>query len=164
MTDKNLTPASHWRESYDYGIEVELPNGEIVMMRTTIDVTYLIGTGQIPDGLTAIALEGLNIESGDKKAVASLSEGIKRLNELYKIVCMATWIQPRVVDKNPGENEILFDWLTPEQKDYTWRLINHPVSEWTRFLSLSRTGLESVSNGAVEPAVTKSTVARKRVG
>lgn len=164
MDNKPLTPASHWRKNYEDGIEVEMPDGAIVRMRPTIDTTYLIATGLIPDGLTAIALEGLNFDSKDKNAVKSLSENVKRLNELYKIVCTETWIHPRIVDNPQTDDEISFAWVTKEQKEVTWNLINRPISEWRVFLSQLAASLELVPNGTTDTATPQQVTKGKSVG
>jgi hypothetical protein len=164
MDNRNLTPASHWKRNYEEGMEIEMPSGAIVRMRPTIDVTYLIATGAIPEGLTAIAMEGLNFDTKDKDAVKSLSENIKRLNELYQVVCTETWIHPRIVANPQADNEIAFNWITKEDKDFTWQLVNQPVSEWKRFLQKWRGSVELVPNGTADAASTKQVAKSKPVG
>jgi hypothetical protein len=164
MDNRNLTPASHWKQRYDEGIEVEMPDGSIVRMRPTVDTTYLIATGKIPDGLTAIALEGLNFDSKDKNALKDLGENIKRLNDLYQIVCIETWIHPRIVDNPQKDDEISFKSLTKEEKEFTWNLINRPVSEWKRFLHQWNASLELVPNGTADTASPKQVAKSKPVG
>lgn len=164
MDNKQLTPASHWQQRFEEGIELEMPDGALVRLRPTVDTTYLIATGKIPDGLTTIALEGLNFDSKDKNAVKNLAENTKRLNELYEIVCTETWIHPRIVDNPQKDGEVKFAWLSKEEKEITWNLINRPVSEWKRFLYQYLASLELVPNGTTDAAAPKQIVKNQPVG
>jgi hypothetical protein len=164
MDNRNLTPASHWKQRYEEGIEVEMPDGAIVRMRPTVDTTYLIATGKIPDGLTNIALDGLDFAAEIQKAATDLTEKTKQLNELFEIVCRETWIHPRIVDNPQKDGEVKIAWLSGEEKQITWNLINRPVSDWKRFLHQYLASLELVPNGTADTASPKQIAKSKPVG
>lgn len=152
QTTGGPTLASAWKREYEEGIAVTLPTGREVRMRPTISLGYLIRTGKIPDTLTQVAMDGIKVadDLSEPENIQKLADALGRYDEVLDIVCEETWLQPRVVAQPKGEDEVAVAWLPNQEKDFTWALINQPLSEWRTFHTRYGAGLESLPNGAAE--------------
>jgi hypothetical protein len=98
------------REKLVKGVMLKLPDSGLVVRVTRPSIEELILNDKVPKELVATAV---------KKAAGQLNENdLKRVIELRDFVVARAILEPRVVLKDPKENEVLIDCFTQIDKDF----------------------------------------------
>jgi hypothetical protein len=108
-----LVPTSgrEWREAREKGFVVMLPSGRCVRMQP-VSLEKLIISSQIPDTLVPLAAAsiwaGVDPEK-DKDDPEVMRKLLKESDELFGIICRASFMEPKIVDDPQEDNEIHID-------------------------------------------------------
>lgn len=152
---KNLkvTSAREWASPAREGVLVELPSGAVARLRP-VSVNLFARLGKIPDSLTRSIVEVTDEVTNDKVLRYQPHEGESesqfkanrlRENTLFgDAVIYAAFLEPKVVESNPGEDEISIEQIAPEDRNYVIDLYNRPVSELKSFRSEQTANVEPV--------------------
>ena len=108
-----FTPASEikkLKEERDAGKIMKLPSGIVISVKKP-DISIMIIDGDIPSDLMAIAL---GKEKIDELTPAGMKKGLEMMNLMVK----SSLVSPKVVDKDPKENEILITDLSETDKSF----------------------------------------------
>jgi len=108
-----ITSASEIRKKAELkqsGELMKLPSGFVVRIKEP-DLSEMMSSGYMPSDLIEIALG--QQETGNKKATA---ESVPKFFEFMKKMVMYAVVEPKVVDKDPKDNEILYTDLSGEDR------------------------------------------------
>ena len=157
MSTKNtntLTIAEQFYQRANEGREIFLPASGLPVKVKPVELQTLIRNKLVPQTLYAIALGGFKelerLESSetpeDMEKFADMS--IQVDNYIYQTLRHAL-IEPRIVESNPDlkKNEITFDVLPEEDKQFLMQLLQLPVKNWETFLSRQNTGVSDMGDG-----------------
>lgn len=135
----NVTPAKEWRRT----LEVKLPSGYTAEIRA-LDVGAFVRLGRIPDTITPI-VEAL-VKGSENPLAADTLESIMRMAEFLNAVCMASFVNPKVVDREPDyeRGEISVDDLTWDDKQMIMMFFNQPAQQLAKFRREQKDIVESV--------------------
>lgn len=98
------------REKLVKGVMLKLPDSGLVVRVTRPSIEELILNDKVPKELVATAV---------KKAAGQLNENdLKRVIELRDFIVARAVLEPKVVMKDPKENEITIDCFTQVDKDF----------------------------------------------
>lgn len=114
-----VTSAKEIREKAEQsklGELIKLPSGFVVRVKEP-DLSEMISSGYLPSDLIEIALG--QQETGNKKANAA---DVPKFFEFMKKMVLYSIQEPKVVEKDPKENEILYTDLSNEDKMH---IFNH---------------------------------------
>jgi hypothetical protein len=156
MSTKNtntLTVAELLYQRANEGREIVLPASGFPVKVKPVELQTLIRNKLVPQSLYAIALGGFRelerLESSespeDMDKFAEMS--IQVDNYIYQTLRHAL-VEPRIVEGTPDlkKNEISFDVLPEEDKQFLMQLLQLPVKNWETFLSKQDTSVSSVAN------------------
>jgi len=101
--EPQVTPASEWKGSTQRGIVVTLPSQRVIRMSRSVDLMFMLRTGQIPNPL-ADALQG-QIGKGIKVDMQTLNpEAFQQMAEFIDQMVCKTVIYPTILLVPEGEN------------------------------------------------------------
>ena len=154
-----VTPAKQWKSS----VIVTLPSGNTAEIRA-LDIGAFIAYGKIPDTLTALVAdiaEGRDVSTGK-----STVENTRDLMLFYDLICVHTFVQPRVVvgEANYDAGEISVMDLGMEDKQFVLGFFNKPARELARFRHEQARHMESAYSGESDTAATIPTDGDQAVG
>lgn len=137
------TPASEWRKPREEGYLVELPSGHRARLGP-VDLSQMLLDGRIPDLLTPFVTqmlyEGVNEEDLEKQfSPEAVLDRAGETMELINRVCSASFLDPRVVQEDPGDGEILIEDVSIDDRSYVFSLAIYGA----RALESFRVGQES---------------------
>jgi hypothetical protein len=158
MIDASLpvTSGAEWRRNREEGELVQLPySGKIVRLRT-VRPDMLLRLGKIPNPLSALMVDIIygNAEGERLDQFLNTQEGVEAaldMLESLKVVCMAAFIQPRIVDDPQGDDEICIDDLELADRSYIFRLVFVPAEALKSFRYEPPADVAVVANGAGDP-------------
>lgn len=90
-----ITPAEGWRRREE---KVRLPSGKVAMMKKPDVVDVIMGDGTIPDALAGFMMSTAVGEIDENQISAKELPGMM---ELANKLCVATFVEPRVVTGDP---------------------------------------------------------------
>lgn len=136
-----VTPAAEWRRPYVEGVLIELPNsGNLVRIRPVNTDTF-IRSGRIPNNLSHIVtgfIEG-------KQEVGELTpEGYLQNQVILDAYVLTCFVEPKVVESDPGENEITPDVISDEDKMFLFMLMGKPARALEDFRPKPNEPMDSV--------------------
>ena len=147
-----VTPANQWRKDYEEGTEVELPSGKIVRLRS-VSLQFMLRMKRLPDSLTGDALAAIGVlsptaEDDKSKTAEAIVVAAATVDEYYEAMCRAAFASPRIVDDpKPDADEIAWDWIVDEDKEFVNELLQKPLAEWRRFHPNADASMEPVPTG-----------------
>lgn len=131
------TSGSEWRKPREEGFDITLPSGNVARLRP-VALHALLEAGKIPTPLVNLAAEviwtsessqmnRLVKDTNGEITAAELQNIQKNVPEwlpLAHIVCEASFVSPRIVDKPEGDDEISLADLEINDITWVWRLAN----------------------------------------
>jgi len=141
-----VTGASEWKVPYVEGIEITLPSGKAVSLRPVSMDTMLL-QGKISDLLTPLVAKAM-WEETPADEIASKAELAKGFSELVNTIIPAAVLSPKVITSGePGEDEILLDWIEFGDRTFIFQLVIQPVELLYSFRDEQRANLDAVPTG-----------------
>jgi len=126
MPMTQVTSASDWRKPRELGYLVELPSGNTARLGP-VDLSKLLLDGEVPDLLSPFVnrmlFEGMDQEEVEKQF--SPKEDIDQARETAQLVnriCRAAFIEPRIVDSDPADDEILIEDVDLTDRAYVFSI------------------------------------------
>ena len=157
------TPAAEWREAREAGYVVTLPSGKAARLRP-VALDVMISRGQLPDLLTPIAAKTLWSET-DTGAIADEATLAQGFTELVALVCVASFLEPRIVDAQPGsmapgdgeltDNEIRLEDIDFQDKVAVFQAAIQPAEVLKRFRDQQEAGVAALPHGAGDRPTTE---------
>lgn len=146
-----LVPTSgrEWRQAREEGFVVMLPSGRVVRMQP-VSLEKLIIYGEIPDTLVPLAAGslwvGVNPEENkdDPEAVRKL---LKDADELFGLICRASFMEPVITDEPQADNEIHIDDLEFRDKVQGFEYAQLPSVSLRNFRDEQEKLLAALRNG-----------------
>ena len=131
------------------GTVIKLPSGNVARLRP-VALDVLITSGKLPDLLTPIAAKTLWAEL-DMEEIGDAAEVAKSMSELLNFVCKASFLEPRVVDEEPEEDEIALEDIEIGDKTFVFQLATQPAEVLRRFRERQSRDVASVPDGESIP-------------
>lgn len=147
------TPAAEWRKPREEGYIVTLPSGLQPRLRP-VALDVLIMAGEIPDLLSPIAAKMLWSETNVEQ-IADVAELATGTAKLMNIVCKAAFLYPRIVDEDPGDDEITLEDVSFADKSIVFQLAIQPAEVLRKFRDEQAAGMVTVPDGQDDGAKTK---------
>ena len=151
--DVQPTPAAEWRKAREEGEVVTFITGRSARLQA-VSLSSLLKQGRIPDTLTPFA--AAVIYEGQKPRRFSERwpvEDVKATEKLLDIVVMATWIEPKVVDRSAdngqtlADDEISVDDIDVIEKEETLEFAAQPASTLRQFRRRQARDMATVHDG-----------------
>lgn len=125
-----LTPASAWRKRAVEGELFELPSGLVVRVRP-VSLEHLFIAGKVPDALSTLIADIISSGQVDTKDPISAASN---LVELKRIICTSSLVSPKIAETDePGEGEILFEWLSSDDSEAIMAWAQRPQNKLATF-------------------------------
>jgi hypothetical protein len=118
MTDLKITSAQEIRsktQEIKGGELVKLPSGSVVKL-TRPSLTEMLKKGLLPDHLISVALK----QTGQTQTKLT-AEDLKKGLQMIDFILMQAFVEPKLVEANPGDNEICLDDLTEEDRNFAYQ-------------------------------------------
>jgi hypothetical protein len=129
MTQLQVTSAQEFRkktEELKEGKIVTLPSGNVVKLCKP-SITSMLKNGLVPNRLLSVAL-------GSKTDTTQLTpEDLKKGMELIDFIIMQAFVEPKMVEKDPQDNEITIDDLTDEDRTFVQTYAQGGASDLNSF-------------------------------
>jgi len=131
MTEAQVTLAREWRKPREEGYLVELPSGNVARLGP-VDLSQFLLDGDIPDLLApfvarmlfeGVSDEELDAEFAPEKALEKAGETMQLINT----ICRASFIEPCIVDEDPGEDAILIEDVTVDDRNFVFSVATRGV-------------------------------------
>lgn len=151
MTDIQATPASEWRKPREEGYLVKLPSGNLARLGA-VDLSSLLIQGEIPDLLTPLVTKMLfdDIDQDALDAQFSADNLLERGGEALSFIntiCKASFIEPRIVDGEPGEGEIVIEDVDVGDRSFVMSICIYGARVLRSFRVGQKEDVESVRDG-----------------
>lgn len=129
---------------------IELPSGRVARLGP-VDMSSLLLEGDIPDLLTPLVtqvlFEGVDDEEMEEQfALDKMLEQGKETLALINTVCKAAFIEPHIVDVDPGEGEITLQDVSIDDRSFVFSLAIYGVNALRSFRDQQKETLESLRN------------------
>jgi hypothetical protein len=133
VTDYTVSTVEDFRRRYEEGVEVLMPSGMVVKMRS-IGLDTLLRNKKIPDSLMGVVLEALDVfsrEEAREEAALDLEQRAMDFATLINDVVAECWITPPVATgkKDAG---VQLEWIELRDKFFTLKMFNMPLVELSR--------------------------------
>lgn len=139
------TSGKAWRQPKEEGELWTLPSGNVARLRP-VSLMYLIRSGEIPDILTPVAASMV----WDQVEVDKLSETVemaKATAELAELICLASFVDPVIVDDPQEDNEVSLAHIDDMDKSWVMSTMIQPTEVLRGFRERQEQRLEAVSDG-----------------
>lgn len=151
MAKLKVTPAAEFRKMREQGVEITLPSGRVVRMRT-VTPDRLLKLGKIPDILTQLVIKMFygQVTSGDFNGFLDAREELEQTFaqfESLRVVCTAGLLEPRIVDNPQADDEIAIDDLTMSERGWIFRLAFVEADDLATFRQRQTPNVEVVPDG-----------------
>jgi hypothetical protein len=151
--------ASEWRKMREQGVVWTLPSGLRARLRP-VSVIELMKRGRIPDFLTPIAAEAFSEGGGLLKQ--TVIQQAEHIADLMEAVCMAAFIEPRVIavpesalksdmqlnELGLKDNEITVYHLSPEDWNAVLTFVTAPTATLSFFRAQQAADVEPLDGRA----------------
>ncbi len=149
-----VTSGVEWRALREQGVLIQLPSGFYARLRP-VSIEQMIAGGEIPDLLTplvtkmfldgadSVDLETFLVQKGPDKALAEIGQ----MTRLMDAICVAAFVQPRIVDNPQADDEISIDDLDITDKSAVFHRVQQPTAVLRRFRLEQTADVEAVSDG-----------------
>ena len=149
MSKKRPTRGSEWRKQRREGYLIPLTSGNVARLRP-VALDVLLKQGRIPDFLTS-AVSELLFEGNPKSK--DMAQYTSDMLELMNVICIAAFVEPRIVEDPQGEDEIGIDDLHLKDKAQVMSLVTEPANVLRAFSETQMRSLDALSDGdGDEPA------------
>lgn len=134
MSKLKLTTAKDFRKKtkevkFD-GILIKLPSESVVRLRQP-SISDMLKNGELPDHLISIALE-----QAQGSSVGKLTpERLKKSIEMIDYILINSFVEPKLVDKNPKDDEICLSDLVDEDRDFVYQFVQGGSAQLKNFRS-----------------------------
>lgn len=159
MEELPVSSGKEWRQNREKGELIQLPfSGRFVRIRT-VRPDSLIRLGKIPNVLTTLVLNMIYDRGEEDKfeqfltSAESREEALEMLESL-RIVCVASMIEPKIVENPQKDDEIAIDDLDLGDRSYIFRLAFVPAEALSTFRAKSPSDVAVVANGEGDPQPT----------
>jgi hypothetical protein len=122
------TSAQEWKAVRREGELIELPSGRMARLRP-VALMELFKLGRIPNSLMKIVAQLTHSESVEPM-VGSIEKSIQSIEEFSKLLDLLTcscFVEPRVTEDDPGDDEIHVDDVTFEEKSFVLEYSQTPA-------------------------------------
>lgn len=153
MATMRVTPAAQWRKARLEGHVVRLPSGNVARVRP-VPMDLLITGGKIPDILTPIAARALWVDT-DAETIGNETEMAKGFIELVNLIAPLALVEPRVVAKPTGDDEIALEDMEFSDRLAVFSLATQPSEVLRRFRDEPAGDVEPVRHGDGDGAETE---------
>ena len=148
---KRPTRGIDWRKPREEGFLLALPSGNSAKIRP-VALDVLLRQGKVPDLLTPFVAkmiyEGVDTKELDALlSVEKLAEQSDEMLELIDAICVAAFLEPRIVDDPQAEDEISIEDVELADRGTVFSLAMLPANDLRRFLDRQAASLEPVSDG-----------------
>lgn len=160
--DPGPTLGSVWRQARETGELVQLPTGAVARLRP-VDLPGLVMAGNVPDVLTptvmALIFENKQEDADALTDPVQISKWAKETMQLYNAVCVAAFVEPRIVDDPQAEDEIAIGDVEIVDRGFVFSVATQGVATLKSFRPGQAAAVELVSHGendqpaAVDPPV-----------
>lgn len=148
---RGTTPGSAWRKPREQGEIVTLPSGNVARLRP-VAVDALLAAGRIPDLLSGVAAKTLWVET-DTATIAEQAETAKNFADLINLIVPLAMLEPQVVDRPEGDNEIALEDIEFADKIAIFQLATGGSTVLKSFREQQARAVAPVSDGeSIQPA------------
>lgn len=151
-----VTSGREWRRNREEGELIQLPfSGNLVRIRT-VRPDSLLRLGKIPQVLSSLVLDIIYDKIEDNRFEQFLSVGeredeAKEMLESLRIVCVAGFVSPKIVENPQSDDEISIDDIDLGDRSFIFRLVFAPVEALSTFRYKSPSDVDVVANGIGDP-------------
>jgi hypothetical protein len=103
---KQVTSAAAWSAPRREGMIVELPSGNVARLRRSIDLMYLLKTGQIPNPLAGIVQNMIKQQNAAFPMKDMDEKALQQMLDLVENTCVQCFVEPRVEIPERIDSEI----------------------------------------------------------
>lgn len=159
MTDENglvLTPVSEWRNNSRRGITVQLPSGNVIRMRRTIDMMTLLRSGVLPNPLSDIFTSMLDRSTAKPEPTKMTPEALRQMDAFISDTVASCVMFPKVYKVPEGENAaswepvdeegISIEEFTQADRNFIFRVAQGGPTDLESFREEQKTVLASLAN------------------
>jgi len=148
---KRPTRGIDWRKPREEGFLLALPSGNTVRIRS-VALDVLLRQGKVPDLLTPFIAktiyDGVDTKQLDEMlSIENLAEQSDEMLALIDAICVAAFLEPRIVDDPQAEDEISIEDVELADRGTVFSLAMLPANDLRRFLDRQAASLEPVSDG-----------------
>src|SRR5580765_7201439 len=115
------TSALTWKKPYVEGELVEFPSGNVARLKP-MSLDTLIRLGRVPNVLLGLVASDL-IGKTDDETPLSDEEVTSELVRMMDTLALTMFLEPRVVEENPGSAEISVDMVSMTDKQFLMELV-----------------------------------------
>jgi len=151
MPTTQATPAREWRKPREEGYLIELPSGHLARIGP-VDLSRLLVDGDVPDLLTPLVTQLVFEGVDEDKLEASFSpeQLMDRSGDAMRLInaiCHAAFIDPRIVEADPGEDEILIEDVSLDDRSFVFSIAIYGAQILRSFRVGQGEDVESVRDG-----------------
>jgi len=154
MTEKNkkleVVSGKEWRREREEGLLERLPSGKVARLRK-LSLLSLMERGKIPDPLSGLISEMIG---GGKKLAVNL-DVFQDFAEILKLVCMAAFVEPRIVEDPQADDEIGIEDVGFNDRLHVFNWCQEEIRFLTPFRPQSEGNVEVVESGDDVPPETQ---------
>ena len=148
---KRPTRGIDWRKPREEGFLLALPSGNTVRIRS-VALDVLLRQGKVPDLLTPFIAktiyDGVDTKQLDEMlSIENLAEQSDEMLALIDAICVAAFLEPRIVDDPQAEDEISIEDVELADRGTVFSLAMLPANDLRRFLERQAPSLEPVPDG-----------------
>lgn len=180
VEEKQVTTAGSWKGAASEGVVVELPSGNIVRVKRTMDLLHLLKAGRIPNPLSGmvqrmvdnkeanIALEDLDPESikqmlllVDETVLKCVMEPVVEKEPDPEPDEDAAAYQARLRAWKPAPDNIALGWIDLEDRMFIFTFAQGFAADLASFREEQEAAMAQLRDGKAVPKPTKRTARNK---